>query len=111
MSASEVASSIDAGTAVPRTTRTSGVVERIVSASASSLRSGWYITPHPAAFRPSSPLRSNLSATSTFIDDLIGFTVLCFFPSNHSSNQVRQQAVPQLRLEPRRLRRHDRVRV
>ena len=39
----------------------------IARVNASSLRSGWYATSHPARFRPSIPLCSNLSAISSFI--------------------------------------------
>ena len=52
-------------TAVLRTTRTSAPFSRIAVVSASSFRSGWYNTSQPAAFSPSMPLCSNLSATRT----------------------------------------------
>jgi hypothetical protein len=64
------ASSIGAVTFVERTTSTSGLCVRIASTSASSLRLGSYTTLQPSDFSPSSPLCSNLSATSIFIDSL-----------------------------------------
>src|SRR5918912_1549966 len=90
------ASSIGAVTAVLRTTSTSALLSRTAAVNASSLRSGSYRTSQPAAFRPSRPLFSNLSATSTRIDD---------------SNNVYQKTVAELRFEPRRLGRHDLARV
>src|SRR3989304_8634511 len=51
------------------------------------------MTSRPRSFRPSRPEVSNLSATSTFM--------------GAPSNQVDEQAVPQLRLEPGGLGRHD----
>src|SRR5574339_1268840 len=92
MSASRPASSIGAVSFVLRTTSTSAPVRPIASASASSFRSGSYTTSHPAAARPSMPLFSNLSATSTLMID---------------SDQMNQQPISQLGLEPRGLGRHD----
>src|SRR2546427_5509552 len=79
---------------------------------------------HPAAFRPSMPLFSNLSATSTFIATLIehkgheghkGKTslgpILCVLCVLCVSYEVDKQPVSKFGLEPRRLRRHDRAGV
>ena len=61
------ASSIGVVTFVPRTTSTSAPVAAMACESVSSFRSGSYTTSQPAAFNPSMPLDSNLSATRTFI--------------------------------------------
>src|SRR4051812_46072690 len=99
MSDSRPASSMGAVTFVPRTTSTSAPVEAIACARESSLRSGSYTTSHPAAFSPSTPLFSNLSAMRTFM------------PSTRSAasalDGVDEKPVAQLGLEPRGLRRHD----
>src|SRR5688500_5318084 len=96
MSDRRPASSMGDVTFVPRTTRTSAPLAAIASVSASSLSSGSCTTSQPAAFRPSMPLFSNLSATSTFIHR-----------SRLVSYCVNQQAVTELGLEPGRLGRHD----
>src|SRR5215471_5598642 len=102
-------SSIALVTVVPRTISTSGPPSRIAAASASSLRSGWYTTSQLAAFSPSIPLCSNLSAISTFIIKNVHHNGVLLWLA--LLNNMDQHAVPELWLEPRGLRRHDFVRI
>src|SRR5690348_15358737 len=84
------ASIIVSVTVVERTTSTGACDCLIAATSESPDASGSKRTSQPAIFNASSPDFSNLSATRTFMSD-----------------QMREQSVAQLRLEPRRLRRHD----
>ena len=97
MSDSRPASSIGAVTFVLRTTSTSA--PRRADRVGQRRRPSGRARRRPRSrrlVRPSSPLCSNLSATSTFMVVVAMLRIRCD-----------QQPVPQLRLEPRRLRRHD----
>src|SRR5258708_4917567 len=104
MSESRPASSIGVVTLVPRTTRTSRPLAAMACVSDPSLRSGSEITSQPAAFSPSRPLVSNLSAIRTFI---AGPRPTGYHKPWLVSYGVNQQPIPKLRLEPCGLRGHD----
>src|SRR5829696_2877869 len=95
-SESRPALSIASVTLVLRTTRTSACVSAIARVSASSLSSGCWTTSQPAAWSPSIPLFSKLSAISTF---------MMWLPP--PLDQMHDEAVAELGLEPGRLGRHD----
>src|SRR3954464_7683205 len=124
-------------TLVPRTTSTSACVLRTASASAASFNCGSYHTSHPALRQPSIALCSNVSAITTFTRPTLlrralplglpstpargpvipvtrvgslAHSFACCLPGRietTSSNQMNEQPVSQLGLEPGRLRRHD----
>src|SRR3954468_6998332 len=104
MRARAPASIIASVTLVERTTSTPALLSASAAASASSLRAGSYTTSQPAPRKPSIPLCSNWSATSTFIS---GSRLL----RSAQSDEMGQQTVAELRLEPRGFGRHDPARV
>src|SRR5688500_6175558 len=111
ISARAPASSIDSVTFVERTTSTSAPLATIRAASCASARSGSRRPSQPAAFRPSRPDDSSLSATRTLMGWALGYglraTGYRLPATGYHLDHVGQQAIPQLRLEPGRLRRHD----
>src|SRR5262245_38342612 len=102
-----VSASIGSVTFVLRTIRTSGRLAVSASASCRSASDGSYTTSHPAATIESMPLCSNWSAMRTFIE--VGCTHAAHLEVDLQVDldQMRQQSIPKLRLEPGRLGRHD----